>query len=443
MENALPANEERFRLLYENAPIGIAHFDHEGNWTSVNRKFAQIIGCTPEEAVRLSFSDITFPEDRELILESIHRLRKGELQALGHEQRIVRADRAIVWARVNATFVYDDSGMPHYGIAAFEDVTETRRRRRAEESHKRFEKAFFASPQAMVISTIEHGRILDVSNSFLALMGYSRDDIVGRTSIELGMWADETGRPKTLALLHEEIAVRNLETTVRTKSGEMRDVLLSTEFIELDEESYILTILQDVTEQKKAERQLKEALDGSYYLASHDSLTQLANRAHFTDRLKTAVAHARRDGSRVALHMLDLNQFKSINDTFGHPVGDLLLKEVALRILRHVRETDTAARLGGDEFAVIQTGVKSPVDAELYAKKLTRELRRPYLLDGQRVMNGACLGVAIFPDDSREQERLIKYADAALYAAKKSRQQYWLYASGVESRYESEQDRTA
>jgi diguanylate cyclase (GGDEF)-like protein len=156
----------------------------------------------------------------------------------------------------------------------------------------------------------------------------------------------------------------------------------------------------------------------SYHQANHDMLTGLANRASFTDRLKEALAYARRDGHLVALHVVDLDRFKSINDTLGHHVGDLLLKEVARRIKSHVRATDLAARLGGDEFVVIQTHLTEPSAAGIVAAKLIEDLKRKCVVENHEVESGASIGVAIYPDDADDPDGLMNHADLALYDAK-------------------------
>ena len=414
----IKVEDDAIRTLFAHAPIGIASFDSEGNWTYVNTKFAQIIGCTPDEAVGLNYKDVIPPEEGELSADYIRKLMAGEMPSMERERRIIRKDGSAVCVRINGTLVRKAEDAC-YGIAVLEDITEFRRTQQfLEESNKRFRKAFSASPLAMVISVREDGSILEVSDSFLDLMGQKREDVIGRTSIELGMWADPADRARSVDLLRSQNSMRNFETTIRTKSGDLREALLSAQVIDLDGRPCILTVLLDITEHNKVDRRLKKALDHSYYLASRDPLTGLANRAHFADQLKSALAHAKRDGDAVALHLLDLNKFKSINDTYGHPVGDLLLKEVAHRIATHIRETDTAARFGGDEFAVIQTHLNRPEDAEFFARKLAGVLKDTYVLDGHEVMSAAWAGVAIFPNDAKDHEQLIKKADSALYRAK-------------------------
>jgi len=197
---------------------------------------------------------------------------------------------------------------------------------------------------------------------------------------------------------------------------------------------HLLAIVEDVTARRKAEEALRGAVEYSYHLASHDTLTGLANRASFNERLKDALKYAQRDRHLVAVHMLDLDHFKSINDTLGHHAGDLLLKEVARRLKSHIRETDLVSRLGGDEFVIVQTHLAEAAAAEVLAEKIVVELSLPYHLDGQEVYSGTSIGIALYPDDAIEPGQLLKLADLALYEAKsQGRLNYQVYRQALGS----------
>jgi diguanylate cyclase (GGDEF)-like protein len=167
---------------------------------------------------------------------------------------------------------------------------------------------------------------------------------------------------------------------------------------------------EDVTERRRAEEQIA-------HLARHDFLTGLPNRLFFRERLAEAL-HAVGRGENIAVLYLDLDHFKNVNDTLGHPVGDELLKLIAGRLRQTVRQTDTLARVGGDEFAVIQTRVGRPVDAVLLARRICDAIQAPCDLDGHRVMINASIGIATTPGDGTEADELLKNADTALYGAK-------------------------
>jgi diguanylate cyclase (GGDEF)-like protein len=171
-------------------------------------------------------------------------------------------------------------------------------------------------------------------------------------------------------------------------------------------------------------------------------LTGLANRASFKDRLVEAVAYAERDGHLIAVHFLDLDRFKSVNDTLGHEMGDILLKNVAMRIKSRIRGTDLAARLGGDEFLVLQTHLAEPGAAGVLAEKLAEDLGRKYTLKDQEVEIGASIGIALYPNDTEDAEALINRSDMALYEAKHlGRSNYQFYRKELGEAYRKTQER--
>jgi diguanylate cyclase (GGDEF)-like protein len=165
-----------------------------------------------------------------------------------------------------------------------------------------------------------------------------------------------------------------------------------------------------VTEQRRAQSTIS-------HMAHHDFLTDLPNRALFHDRLEQALARVKR-GESIALHYLDLDNFKPINDLLGHAVGDALLKAVAGRLCRTKRETDSVARLGGDEFVLIQTAITKEADAAAFAARIVASVSRPYDIKNQRVEIGASVGIAIAPRHGLEADELLRKADAALYRCK-------------------------
>jgi diguanylate cyclase (GGDEF)-like protein len=172
-----------------------------------------------------------------------------------------------------------------------------------------------------------------------------------------------------------------------------------------------ISMHEDITARRQSEEQV-------IFLAHHDALTRLPNRVLFLDRLDQALAQAER-GYGFALLYLDLDQFKAVNDTLGHPVGDCLLVEVSHRLRDVVRDTDTVARLGGDEFAIIQFGVSSPADAAKLAARIVGAIGAPYDIEGNRIAIGTSVGIAVAPGDGRNSIQLMKNADMALYKAKR------------------------
>jgi diguanylate cyclase (GGDEF)-like protein/PAS domain S-box-containing protein len=171
-------------------------------------------------------------------------------------------------------------------------------------------------------------------------------------------------------------------------------------------------IVSDITERKEAERCI-------LHMATHDLLTGQPNRSLFNDRLQQGIAEARRFGHSVAIHLLDLNNFKLVNDTLGHPVGDLVLCEVARRLSRQICDGDTLARLGGDEFAVLQSHVANPSEALALAERLQVALSDPVIAGESSITTSASIGITLFPSDADSAESLLRNADIAMYQAKR------------------------
>lgn len=180
-----------------------------------------------------------------------------------------------------------------------------------------------------------------------------------------------------------------------------------------------LTTCEDVTEQRRAESQIA-------FMARHDALTKLPNRLLLAERIEQAVSQAGR-GSGFAVLCLDLDNFKQVNDTLGHPIGDELLCAVADRLRACIREIDTVARLGGDEFAIIQSSIESPEYAERLARRIVECLGMPYDFNGQRIVIGCSVGISLAPDDGLTGEKLLKNADVALYRAKTEGRGIWRF----------------
>ncbi|MDP1996948.1 MAG: CHASE domain-containing protein [Gallionella sp.] len=190
----------------------------------------------------------------------------------------------------------------------------------------------------------------------------------------------------------------------------------------------IAAIFNDVTERKQEEER-------THYMAHYDALTHLPNRTLITDRIRQALAKAKRDRTRLALMFVDLDRFKPVNDELGHDIGDLVLKEVAKRLQDCMRESDTAARIGGDEFIVLLPTIEAEQDAMVVAEKIRHALCQPFELAGQRLEISCSIGVAIYPEHGSNDEQLVKHADIAMYHAKQSgRNNVKIYMVGMQAK---------
>lgn len=234
----------------------------------------------------------------------------------------------------------------------------------------------------------------------LRLRDLSQNNIDG----ELGLTVLENGT-KTRCM----IEIRDITAHIRAVTALRHSI----ETLEQRVDERTRELQDEVTERRRAEKMLR-------HVATHDGLTDLPNRSLMMDRLDTAIQRAHRYGKKCAVMFIDLDGFKPINDDLGHDMGDLLLREVANRLERSIRETDTAARFGGDEFVLILTDINKTEDAAPVAKKVLETLGKPVDLDGNDASIGASIGIAMYPDHGLSAEDLLKQADIAMYTVKEN-----------------------
>lgn len=252
-----------------------------------------------------------------------------------------------------------------------------------------------------------------VNRAFASGVGKRQEDIIGRRIWDVFPQDEADKRFAIVRRAFEDGESKIIEVRVPRPDGD-RYYITTVKPI-LDGRQQVISVIcisKEITERKAMEQRLA-------YLACHDTLTDLPNRTLFSDRMQQAIALARRNNGHMALMFLDLDNFKPINDSFGHHVGDLLLKAVAKRMLECVRETDTVGRIGGDEFVVVLPSVDEQTDALLVAEKIRHALSQPFELAGDhRLKLSSSIGIAIYPEHGEDEIALSKNADDAMYLAK-------------------------
>src|SRR5476649_395563 len=420
-EQALKESQERLDLALDSAQMGTWDWHIPSGMLYGSARAAQLHGLAAEpfhETFDAFFHGVP-AKDRDAMRQTYRNLQQG---LEGHYQTTYRfelEDGTSRFLESRARLYRDNNGEPLRMAGTLLDITEqVEREQRLSSSEEKFAKAFHFSPDAITITEVESGRYLEVNEGFCRLSGYCSTEVIGRTVDEVVIWADASQRTQLLNELEEQGRVQHREMLGRNKNGSTFTVDVSVEPITLNDTACLLLTARDISQLKSAQAKIQ-------HLAYHDSLTNLPNRALLMDRLSQQIALLKRHSLRGALLFLDLDHFKHINDSLGHPVGDSVLKIITARLEASVRLEDTVARMGGDEFVVLISGLegnKTDVTQliQQQADTLRELLAEPMFLDGQRLQVTPSIGIALIPDHGSTPADLLKRADIALYRAKDS-----------------------
>ncbi|HEX5804163.1 MAG TPA: EAL domain-containing protein [Azospira sp.] len=392
----------------EQSPVAIIFTDTEGRIEYVNTRFTEVTGYTAEEVVGKKAgtqkSGLTPPETYAELWRTI---RAGE--EWRGELCNRRKDGRFYWDSVHIVPIRDEAGQIAHYLSVQEDISE---RKENEETIRLWATVFENSGEAVMI-TDPQNRIISVNQAFTHITGYAPGEVIGENPSKLGsgrhdatffaeMWRRLSGSGHWQGEIWD-----------RRKSGEIYPKWLGISAVRdtHDRLTHYVAVFSDISERKAAQERIE-------YLARHDPLTGLPNRATLADRLEQALAHAARTQTRIAMLFLDLDRFKTINDSLGHPVGDALLQELTRRLKGAVRETDTVSRLGGDEFVILAGELNDPEMAGSIAGKILAAVHQPFVIDGHRLLTSISIGIALYPDDGDDFGTLLKKADIAMYHAK-------------------------
>ena len=388
---------------------------HLGNWelnTSTgmfrgSEEMFSILGMT-RNSHPLSFERFLFavhPSDRHMVASCLANASKRQ-DSCCLEFLIKRGDDTVRTILLQGRVDPPVPGkIPHLS-GTLQDVTEMRK---VEDLARMLKEAVNCLPIGITLSDV-NGRIIYTNPADMEIHGYAAEDLVGR---EASQFAPQSlVKPLTPEQLNN-IGIFKRESINIRKSGEEFPVQLTSIAVRNTEGRCLglVTTCEDITGRKEAENKI-------HRLAYYDPLTGLPNRSMFLDRLHQALALAHREKRNVCLVFIDLDNFKDVNDTHGHVLGDKLLREVALRLAGTMRESDTLARLGGDEFVVILTSVTTQESTAIAAQRILSVFTLPFSIDGEKIYSSASIGVALYPEDGRDTESLLKCADTAMYCAK-------------------------
>lgn len=410
----LRAREERFRTLFENSADAILLHPLTGPNGSVGR-FVEAnavavarYGYSRDELLTMTPIDLdevrTYPSPADLDAFQAHAREAGHL--LFERTHVTKDGRRIpVEVSAHVFEMHDETLM----LSIVRDITERREREEA----LKLAGVVLETVDEGVVVTDAQSRIVSVNPGFTEITGYPQEEVLGRTPKLLSAGTNSADFYRNMWETLRNTGSWKGEVLNRKKSGEFYVEWLSIKQLcdERGAVSHYVGVFSDISERKASEERM-------HHLAHSDALTGLANRMLLTDRIHQALSKARRDRKRAAVLFFDLDRFKPVNDQFGHDVGDLLLQQVAQRVLACVRESDTVARLGGDEFVVLLTEIEEEANALAVGRKIIAALQRPFDPLGHLVTIGASIGVAVFPEHGGDETALLKNADIAMYKAK-------------------------
>jgi diguanylate cyclase (GGDEF)-like protein/PAS domain S-box-containing protein len=395
----------RMRLLAKNVPIAVAYFEAVGlTCRYANPRYARMFGLDESSVLGCHFREIVGEEGAEQVQPYAETLLR-EGVPVRYEREITNARGQPVWIEVQMV-PHTEEGVIR---GAFVLVTDITRHRNAEaavrESEERLAKFMHASQEGIVFH--QDGVITDVNPPALALLGYTAEEMLGRMTLE---FVPPEARAQVMAVLVAAPEIR-YDSIALHKDGSRVPVEYIVRSMQFKGERQRMIIVRDIRARVEAEARIQ-------HIAHHDALTGLLNRTAFADTAAQRLARARTQGQSVALMFLDLDHFKRINDSLGHPVGDLLLKTVAERIAGALREGDLVSRFGGDEFVVLLAPrAGQPAVAEV-ATRLMAAVGAPVQVQGATISVTPSIGVALFPQDGDSVEELVKHADLAMYQSK-------------------------
>ena len=403
---------ERMTLAVKTARMGIWDWNvTTGDLTGDQRLF-EIFGLD-REARRGRLNDwmeFVHPEDQRRARKQVreHLLGRGSDDELHY--RIIRPDGDIRHLQVHTHLERDAEGRVLRGIGVDFDIT---RRKQTEERLLLAERAITTSPAAVLIINADK-QIISVNPAFSRITGYSAEEALGRDPNFMASGLHDADFYQRLWRALNEQGAWSGEIIDRRKDGELCPcwmVINAVHDAEHGRLTHYVAIFSDISERKRAEEHI-------HHLAHHDPLTGLPNRLTLEARLVQSIADALRGGRQVAVMFLDLDRFKTINDTLGHHTGDQLLIEVAIRIRSAVRASDTVARLGGDEFVVVLPGIDHGEVVTTLADNIRQAIARPFVVESHELHTSTSIGISLFPQDGADAETVMKHADTAMYHAK-------------------------
>ena len=404
----LRTRQAELEAVNDASPLGIFRTDAQGRCLYVNRTYEKISGLTLTDAMGNGWGDAMHPDDRERVI-SEWRSAMEHQATYDSVHRFLHGDGQVVWVSVKATPILVEDTVTGY-VGTADDITA----RRESEEARRMLAAILEATSDFVATTDSTGQVRYINPAGRRLSGIALDaDVTKKTigdfypgwvvktiveqaapaAMKNGVWVGDTA---VWDKDHREVPIQHMVIAQKTAEGHVE---------------FFASIMRDASAAKEAERRLRT-------LAEFDTLTGLANRHQFNEKLAKAIAKSEQYASTMAIMFLDIDNFKSINDTYGHQAGDEVLKEFARRLKEVVRASDTVARLAGDEFVIILEGLNSPDNAQQIAANIVQSMFPAFNVMNVALKVSTSVGVAVRRSEEIDAECLMRRADEALYVAK-------------------------
>lgn len=415
-------SKHQLENVIEGAQLGYWDWNYKTGEHSVNDRWLSMLGLSRDKLInRLSdWEALIHPDDKQSLIETVQAHIKAN-KAYVTDFRMKHADGHWVWIQ-GAGGVVEFDEITHEPLrlcGTHQDITA---RKKIEEKLMLSARVFSDTYEGIIITDAEN-IIIDVNPAYCDITGYDREDVIGKKPDILNSGKQSSAFYDDMWHELQQYGHWQGEVWNRKKSGELYVELLTISKL-LDNHGQVINyigVFTDITDRKQQQEKLS-------LMAHYDLLTGLPNRALFTDRFHQAIAHSKRTKAQLAVCFLDLDNFKPVNDNYGHEIGDQLLIQVAARIKASLREEDTVSRQGGDEFAFLLNDIESYEHCEQTLERLHRSLAVPYIIDGYAHNISASTGVTLFPTDNGDIDTLLRHADQAMYQSKQAgRNRYQLF----------------
>ncbi|HWP94143.1 MAG TPA: EAL domain-containing protein [Gammaproteobacteria bacterium] len=431
-ERTLRDSEARFHIVAEQTGQIVYDYDVASGRIEWAGAITALTGYTPEEFATLDirgWEEHIHPDDRDEALSELAAAMR-DARPYRCEYRFRRKDGGYFLTEDIGVFLQDGRNRVYRMLGAMKDVTA---RRNAEQALQLAASALENTAEAVMILDAGY-RIVSVNRAFVQITGFDVAEVTGQSFSMLDSGRQGEAFYDRLCQIVNDVGRWEGEIWSRRRTGEAYPALLSLSAVRDDDGriTHYVGVFNDISRYKQYEERLE-------FLAHHDSLTTLPNRALFQDRFREAINRARRRHGKLGVLFMDLDNFKTINDSLGHTVGDALLKQVAVRIRSVLRESDTIARLGGDEFGVLLDELGETHGAATVAQKLIDVLSQPFVVEGRELFTTVSIGISCYPQDGHDVLTLLRNADAAMYRAKElGRSNYQYFSEDLNARaYES------